>query len=66
MDVQLSSSHQESMEEFTQPVWETIGFPVNQHVDPAVEIPTEDDDVMAGVNGRGTERPEVVVAVNQK
>ena len=63
MDMQVASSHQECMEKFTETIRIPVRFTIDQHADPAVEIPAEDDDAVvsldrgsAKLSGRGTDR----------
>src|SRR5690242_9887950 len=59
VDVQVSPADQQRVEEFPEAVWEAVRLAVDQHSDPAVEIPAEDEDAMTGLNRGGAECPEI-------
>ncbi|HZL93489.1 MAG TPA: hypothetical protein VFB99_07595, partial [Vicinamibacterales bacterium] len=66
IDLQMSPSNQQRMEEFAQPVGKPVRVSVDQHADPTVEIPAKNDDVMAGLDCSGAERPEIGIPVDEK
>src|SRR5262249_52638666 len=66
IDVELSSAHQQGMKKFSQTVWKSVGFPVDQHPNPAVKIPAEDHDAVTSIDRCGAKGVKVGISVDEK
>ena len=66
MDVKMASSHQECMEKFTETVRISVRFPIDQHADPAVEIPAEDDDAVVSLDRGCAKCLEIGISIDEK
>ena len=62
----MPSSYEQGMEEFAKASRKPVGLAIDQHIDPAVKIPAEDQDAMAGLNRRCAEGTKVGISVNEE
>jgi len=66
VNVEAASANQQVVEKRTETVGEAVRFTVHPKADTTVEIPTDDEDRVAGANGGRAKRREVRVSVNEK
>ena len=54
------------MQELSEAVRKTVRLSIDQHADSAVKIPSQDDDVMACMDGSLAEGPKICLAIDQE
>jgi hypothetical protein len=64
--MQISPSNEEIVEEFTKTVRKAVRLTINQHADPAVEVPAKDHDLMTRLNRGRTEGAKIRLSVDQE
>jgi hypothetical protein len=62
--MEIPPPNQQIMQKLSKTVRETVRFTIDQHADAAVEIPAQDDDVVACLDGGLAEGPKIGLAID--